>query len=1636
MADRLTPVEPDERKLMFGPPHSWTHGMNLLVAMYDGVVLSGFSFFPALPWEAVARPPNAPSPHVAAEAINVMPDVEGYDYAMYGGAGGVVLLAFLLQLAANGAFGNEPWSLGSQILVTEWFFNFFSSSVMKKLVDMFSCTRGHIWHRDRDGGNGTRACAPELEAASCMDGLPDQECWSTGHLAAIWGVMVLLSSYYAASMLVKIHNQSKTSAVIVDGAFYLIVFQFKFFMAALSSGWGDCHPEVVIGGVETAVIIMLLTTTEVGRSVLKKAGCARCFSFKSAKEIDKLETRRFSNVVVLNGVRLVALAAAAVNGICAAYVAIVYDETMCGTREEGKIVILSRFVAVRLANPKSITISVTALGPRKPGKFAEFWALVALNAAVLICLPVYCAHQNRMFKDRKMDPQLELEVDYAIVRKRLQTYSKPGGKDGGCCSRCGRGSKVAVVASDRGALARESRRKLTLEHDSTFSRRHLASATGAFELYVSEKKSKDVLEPQQIEDVTLDLVFSNPSTAPPHVSLRNMDLRIVGGLRVFGLISKRSSMQSCWQRFTVCPKEVVRKLLCSGERPKQQISVHFCAEDGCLGAAEQTVMKLLQIPRLVDLDIAGCEFTLADLLHADNFKTPHQHVDEATLEDLVCLSIDSSNGKPLILPNFYELCTFWTNLQVEQGKLSLGDDPDRDLELRPGHAAMLAERLGDGEDDVRHLEISSGPKLLVHTEEWQEKRRSPAQPNPEEYAEWNHLCSKVGELSALDALVMCNIGLNSYGLALMCDHWDEKTLKTLDLSGNDLFGVDVNAAEDAPEEARHDDGDGWSKLCDRLVKMEVVELSLSSNAFVRADALDMLTSVLDDRDCRIQTLRVANCGLAESTHEHLTRCLSVKLRHLDISKNAIGTVGKMAVAAALPNAEGLESLHIDLGQKGMRIELAVGQSITTQGCDLRNDDLHVLAGWVALHSKSEKAAIESLDLSGNVNMLLDEHGGRPRQALGWDALCGNLAGDAAWRLDTLYISNCELEIAATTPLAECVIHLKHLDIVGNAFGTEGMAVVSESLGRANRIETVRVDFGEDGHNVKTLRAKEQELDLRPGAGSDQDAVPQNFRACDLALLDAWLSNEQVQTMALRLDNNRLEAAAWRAFAGSLSAIHIERLTVRNCGLTSGAFDGLKFPPSLTDLDMAQNDFTGGWDKFSAALQKTKIASLLLQHCAITEHDARGLCSLKRHNDTLQMLDLSGNDCSGSGLNELLWALAESQSSLDLSNTGLVLTANCVDALVDFLKKTPNGTEVSINLKDNPLGAAGSSTEADRLGDAFRSVEHIRTLLGVNSETCGSDVVTTIDEATAKLLAAEISEQRAIGHIDRFSLLKPPDGAAGSSWDLGADGVLHLKRAFAKAIGVKTVCGLKQGHVHLDWPRDVFVGDEAEVDRMLLAGELAVDRTNSFGNDVRSIDLAESGETKQYSLKDSETQKMLVSAGLRDADAVLISHWVQQPWPLHYLDLSSNKIGERGKAALAQGVVHDGCNLETLSLDSREGKTITLQSQSGGSLGMTDHGLGLEDARLIASWVAMTARRDDCDNIATVDLCDNPSMLGPSAHLQSWKKVCKRMAEHGTVETLRLANVGMHAEAAAILGWRMDGQKLNLDITRNPLSTAQ
>jgi hypothetical protein len=74
----------------------------------------------------------------------------------------------------------------------------------------------------------------------------------------------------------------------------IVAFQLKVVLAVLASGWGDCHPVVLIAGVETVVIIMASMS---GEPVFFR--------------------RRYSNVLELNAVRATGLIAAALNGFYA-----------------------------------------------------------------------------------------------------------------------------------------------------------------------------------------------------------------------------------------------------------------------------------------------------------------------------------------------------------------------------------------------------------------------------------------------------------------------------------------------------------------------------------------------------------------------------------------------------------------------------------------------------------------------------------------------------------------------------------------------------------------------------------------------------------------------------------------------------------------------------------------------------------------------------------------------------------------------------------------------------------------------------------------------------------------------------------------------------------------------------------------------------------------------------------------------------------------------------------------------------------------------------------------------------------------------------------------------------------------------
>ena len=73
----------------------------------------------------------------------------------------------------------------------------------------------------------------------------------------------------------------------------MLAFQLKFLLAVIASGFGSCHPWVLVVSVEVSVLVMLI--------VVKR--------------------RRFSNTIQLTAMRVGGLTAAGLNGFVAAYVA-------------------------------------------------------------------------------------------------------------------------------------------------------------------------------------------------------------------------------------------------------------------------------------------------------------------------------------------------------------------------------------------------------------------------------------------------------------------------------------------------------------------------------------------------------------------------------------------------------------------------------------------------------------------------------------------------------------------------------------------------------------------------------------------------------------------------------------------------------------------------------------------------------------------------------------------------------------------------------------------------------------------------------------------------------------------------------------------------------------------------------------------------------------------------------------------------------------------------------------------------------------------------------------------------------------------------------------------------------------------
>ncbi|XP_051726817.1 uncharacterized protein LOC127500029 isoform X8 [Ctenopharyngodon idella] len=350
--------------------------------------------------------------------------------------------------------------------------------------------------------------------------------------------------------------------------------------------------------------------------------------------------------------------------------------------------------------------------------------------------------------------------------------------------------------------------------------------------------------------------------------------------------------------------------------------------------------------------------------------------------------------------------------------------------------------------------------------------------------------------------------------------------------------------------------------------------------------VNQIAALLQDKHCKLNTLKLCDCGLTEENCSALATVLTSNssLKELDISSNNLQDSGVKKLQNAFENTNcTLEKLRLS-------------------DCSITEEGYKALAS--ALRSNPSSHLIE-LDLTGN----------DPGQS-GVKEL-NDLLQDDKCQLKTLRFLGpaadeaCQYvrEIVGENPLL-----LSELNLSERKLGN----------GNVNQITALL----QDKHcTVKTLMLNNNRITAEGCA----------------ALTSAFNSNPS-NLIELDLSGNKLENSGMEKICHLFknTQCRLERLKLCDCGLTeencSALATVLRSNSSLKELDISNNNLQdSGVKKLQNALENTNctLEKLRLSDCSIREEGYKALASALRSNPShLIELDLTGNDPGQSGVKEL------------------------------------------------------------------------------------------------------------------------------------------------------------------------------------------------------------------------------------------------------------------------------------------------------------------------------------------------------------------------------------------------------------------
>ncbi|XP_041960844.1 NACHT, LRR and PYD domains-containing protein 12-like isoform X20 [Alosa sapidissima] len=790
----------------------------------------------------------------------------------------------------------------------------------------------------------------------------------------------------------------------------------------------------------------------------------------------------------------------------------------------------------------------------------------------------------------------------------------------------------------------------------------------------------------------------------------------------------------------------------------------------------------------------------------------------------------------------------------------------------------------------------------------------------------------------------------------------------------------------------------------------VVSVLQSTNALIKLDlgendlgdsGVKLLSKGLSSPDCKLQTLRLADCKLTDKSYEMVASVLQSpnSLQELDLSDNDLGDSGAQLlskglsssnckihtlrltdcklsekscgiVASVLQSPNSLIELDLnynDLGDSGVQL---LSKGLSSSHCKLQTLRLakctlsEKSCGIVATVLQSPNSLIE-LDL--NYNDLRDS---------GVQLLSKGLSSPHC-KLQTLRLAKCKLlekSCGIVATVLQSPNSLIELDLSHNDLRDSGVQLLSKGLSSPHcKLQTLRLaectlteksfvsvaSVLQSSNSLIELDLSHNDLrdsgvQLVSKGLTSPHCKLQTLRCAESNLTDKFCeimaSVLQSPNSLLQLDLSDLGDSGVQLLSKGLSNHHCKlhtlrlaecKLSEKSCGIVATV---LQSPNSLIELDLSHNDVGDtGVQLVSKGLSspRCKLHTLRLAECTLSEKSCRIVATVLQSPNSLIELDLSHNDLGDSGVQLLFKGLSSHCKLQTLRFAGCILTDKSCEIMASVLQ-SPNSL-IELDLSHNDLGDLGVQLLFNGLSSPYCALQTLR-FAGCKLTDQSCEIVTSVLQSvnSAQLQQLDLSHN-----------------------DLGDSGVQPLSK------------GLSSPYCNLQTLR--FAGCKLSEKSCGIVATVLKSPNSLIELDLSHNDLGDSGVqllSKGLSSPHCKLHTLrLAECKLLEKYCGIVATVLQSPNSMIELDLSHNYLGDSGVQLLSKGLSSPHCKLQTLrvmladcKLTDKLCKIVTSVLQSPNSLLLLDlsgNDLGDSGTQLLSeglsssNCILQTLRLADC-----------------------------------------------------------------------------